>query len=751
MPRTLSEQEFNALRDQVLAKLPAGLKEDEFNRLVGPAMEQAIGIAENSPTPLVGSAMGRALSSLWDKLPNPVDLLKGTAETVAAVTNPGVFASRVIGGQAAQSRAMAEKAAAAQSPFEKVGYGAAAIMPGGAAFAQAGEDIGAQLGQGDYAGAAGSLVGTLAPVVAPAMVPRGVRVPGPLRETTNPAEQQAIALARQRGVPVDAGTLTGSRFVRNVQKRMEGTIGGAAPVAKFQEAKDAALTRVGGELAEGVSERPATAQSAGAAIKASTEDTIRTLDDIAEREYGQLRAMENDPKYQRFVPNEQTAARVRLNEQAEKSLGRSVPADEWRELRRIREEMDAIPYSEGGMAKDTANYNQGTYVRGAAGAPVYDDILQASQGTSQMTRGEVLASLDRALKTGVFTNAARGALDVARQRLTGGGSGRGAMLPETASDSMMGLPVRVVDAKASLKPVYERLKREAELVPLQGDRARALTALDRLMTGPDVVPVSIADAALSDLKAMARGAAMPELRTKGQGLAAEAVKQLEQTVQGAVRDAGPEAVGALTRGRGAVRAKAAAGETLAEIQDEPVRAFKRATARQDVSIEHLKRLEETAPDAIPQVARAWLDEQLTKATEAGKFEHADRIYADWQKLGPETKRKLFGERTPDLDAFFLLAKKLNENPNPSGTANVLAVNATQVLSYLPAKAITKMLYSPRGARLLTQGLRLSLRPATRAAGMAAIQEAARAARIDLALPTAADSREGQTPQSAQRQ
>lgn len=714
----------------------------------GPAVAQPIGSAEHSPAPLRGSAMGRALSGFWDALPNPVDVLRGTAETVAAVTNPGMLAVKAFGPQAAQSRAMLDKARAAPTALEKVGYGAAALVPGGAIAAHAGERIGQQLAQGDYAGSAGTLGGTIVPFLAGGLMPRSVRIPGPLKATTIPAEQRAIALAEQRGVPVDAATRTGLPLVRNIQKRLEGTLGGAAPAAQFQEAKDAALTRVGGALADDVHPHPATPESAGRAVRASTEDTIRSLDDVTETEYGRLRAMEDDPRYQQFVPNDQTAARVRLDQQAETSVGRAVSGDEWRELRRIREEMDAMPYNEGGMAKDSADYNRGTYVRSSAGASVYDDILQASPGTSDLTRGDVIASLDRAMKTGVFTNAARGALDVAARRARTGG--RGAELPVGAGDAMMGLPVRVVDAKQSLRPIYARLKREAELVPVQGDKARALTALDRLLTGPDMVPVSVADAALSDLKAMARGASMPELRSKGQGLAAKAVRELEQSVQDAVNAAGPEVGETLSRGRSAHRAKVGVGETLDAMRDEPVRAYDQAVARRDTGIDHLRRLEEAAPDALPQVGRAWLDEALTKATAAGKFEHADRLYADWQKLGPQTKQKLYGDRTQTLDDFFLLAKKLNQNPNPSGTANVLGLNATQALAYLPAKALSKVLYSSRGARLLTQGMRLSLRPATRAAGMATIQEAARAAGVAL-VPQSAEGPETPTavPRSPQ--
>ena len=61
------------------------------------------------------------------------------------------------------------------------------------------------------------------------------------------------------------------------------------------------------------------------------------------------------------------------------------------------------------------------YTPRAAGAPVYHDILQAAPGTSNMTRGEVQRSIALALRTGRLTNAARGALGVAKKRLSEGG------------------------------------------------------------------------------------------------------------------------------------------------------------------------------------------------------------------------------------------------------------------------------------------------------------------------------------------
>ncbi len=445
------------------------------------------------------------------------------------------------------------------------------------------------LATGQYWKAAGGLTGLATVLAGPeliknARVPSVKVLPAVASRTTNPVEAAAVRFGEQQGIPMDAGTVTGSPAVRNMQKRLEGTIGGAAPTQAFQAAKDAGLTRTGQSLADAVSPTPATAESAGAALRQGTTDTLRTLDRTVDQHYGRLRTIEAQ--------------------------------------------------------------NPGL------------------------------------------------------------------------------MDVDVSAAKAQFKPVYERLKREAELVPLQGGKAKALTALDRLINGPDSAPVTVVDQALSDLKDLAR-ADLPELRTKGQGAAASAVGPLEAQVQAAVQKGGPQAIEALQRGRAAYRQKVAVADVLDALHEEPVKAYGQAVARQDTAIGRLRELQKTAPTAIPTVARAWLDDALSTATQEGKFAHTDKLYAEWQKMGDETKQILYGAKmTKDLDNFFLLAKKLGENPNPSGTANVLGFNTAQALAYLPTKALTKILYSPDAIKLLTQGLKIGGRP-----GGVMVKSAARVAGV----------------------
>jgi hypothetical protein len=288
-----------------------------------------------------------------------------------------------------------------------------------------------------------------------------------------------------------------------------------------------------------------------------------------------------------------------------------------------------------------------------------------------------------------------------------------------AIQAKTGLAVDIAATKAALRPIYDALKREADLVPLMGDKARALTALDRLMQAPDVAPLSVADAALGELKGLAR-VDQTFRRTAGQGVAAEAIKNLEQAVRTTAQQAGPDAFQALMEGRAATVNKFKVIDVLDTLRTEPVGIFNQATWAKDAGIARLREMARVAPQEMAQIGRAWIENALTKATAEGGFSRAQGLLADWQKMGPQTKQLLFHDAAHirDLDSFFRLAKKLGENPNPSGTALTLAKGGELGALFtapgagaaytLSAPIVAKLLLSPKTTQLLLQGLRLPM-------------------------------------------
>jgi len=141
------------------------------------------------------------------------------------------------------------------------------------------------------------------------------------------------------------------------------------------------------------------------------------------------------------------------------------------------------------------------------------------------------------------------------------------------------------------------------------------------------------------------------------------------------------------------------------------------------SITRLREVAKVAPQALPQIGRAWLEDLLGQATKerGGGFHFTESLYNRWAKLGPDTKALLFKnpQHIQDLDNFFLLSKKLGERVNPSGTAMLTAKGAEALslakqvmdpgvglLYTIGAPVVAKLLLSPTTTRFLLQGLRL---------------------------------------------
>jgi hypothetical protein len=478
------------------------------------------------------------------------------------------------------------------------------------------DDAGEQLNQGEIIKGLGATTDVALQTTGPtALVRAGGKLTAGTRGRTpqNPAEASAVQFAQQRDIPLDAGTATGSQFVKNVQKRAGGSWGGANTVETAQRAQGTALARVGNELAEQAN------QGRGAVDAVKAGENVRTA----------------------------------LEGRITKAHGEATTAYE--RLRQL--EAQATPETK------TVGFDPKT------GAKTVEDVR---------------------------------------------------------------LAVNVGAAKDALLPVYRDLLRERELTgQLMGGKARAVKALDTLMTGPEWAPLSAVDAALGDLKALARGAEIPALRTQGQGIAAEAVKALDAQVRARAAQAGPDVLKALEQGRAATRTK----YDLADVMDlvtnvEPRATFNRLTAGKDAGVTKLRELKRVAPEQVPDVARALLEDLLEKPTSEGGFKFADKAQADWQRIGPQTRSLLFKpDQIKALDDFFLLAKKIGENPNPSGTAQVL--NATNLFAGIPMYALAKVLYSPKAVRMLTTGVRMSVNgsPAARTAAAAQIANALREAGV----------------------
>jgi len=273
------------------------------------------------------------------------------------------------------------------------------------------------------------------------------------------------------------------------------------------------------------------------------------------------------------------------------------------------------------------------------------------------------------------------------------------------------LPVDVRGIKTELRPIYRHMTQFWE--PARRNTSAGYQAIKSIIDGPDHVPASIAEAGLAGMKELARDAS-----GRNAGLAKFTVPRLQSAIEDAVRQADPQALAALRQGRAMVAQQYTTKGVLDRLRTEPVQAFGQMTYAKDAGIDLLRKVAKEAPGELPKIGRAYLDNLFSKATAEGGFSRAQSILQEWNNLGPETKKMLYKRPAliENLDKFFLGAKKLAENPNPSGSALIgwIPAQAAWLINepisgsayILGSGALAKLLYSPKGARLLTEGLRI---------------------------------------------
>lgn len=552
---------------------------------------------------------GDAIVGLWNKQPiHPIDMVQGAAQ---AIRDPKGTIGGILDAQGKPLDLAGES-------FKRGDYVAGVTH----AFNYLLPIIGPQIsdaqertrkGEQSMAGLAGESVGIGLQVAMPEALRRApVKVPVTPKVTNpNPAEASAVAFGQRSGIPIDAGTATGSKVVKGTQYVADRSIGGALVAEPARAAQEAALTRTSGQLASRAHPTAVAPYQAGEAIQTALEARVKTYGQQANQAYDALRTIEADPK-------------------------------------------------------NTTNVRMAIDVKDAAG-------------------------------------------NVKKQQVT---------VP-------MQMPVDLKAVKAQLRPLRDRMMRQMPVAQQRADPA--LHAIQNILDSPDYLPVSMVDMDLSAIKALSRTDG--PVRDVSQGLAATAVRTLNAAVDSAVAKGGTAATDALKAGRAATTAKHGVADLVKVLRDEPVQAFQQATWANDSGIDRLNAIAKQAPTAMRQIGRAYLDDLFSKATVEGGFSRGAGLQAQWQKLGPQTKAALFNKAlVKDLDDFFLLAKKIGESPNPSGTGHIVSLGAqgaalvtnplTGVALQLTGAALSKLLHSKTGVRLLTRGLQVPI--GSKAAGASVV-------------------------------
>lgn len=601
-----------------------------------------------------------------------------------------------------------------------------------------------------------------------------------------PQEAAAIEFARQEGIPLDAGTATGSQFVKNLQKKAASSWGGANTAERAQAAQGDALAATAERLAARANNGgPAVgAVEAGEGVRAALEGRVKDFHGQANRAYTQFRNAEA------AAPEEFIEARPITPVASHVTPEQAFP------LRWLAKDLEDFQFQQGGTSLGTRRRAYESFDPVEAAALQHNPRVAGTPVQSMFhamgikgSRAEIATKIERFLsgqskdhRFARLSDALNEAWDgqrfdfdlVADDTLTALGirrrdlkspiglpdfaepgaaaffpdeaipaAPRGAGAPGAGAEAMR-LAIDLKPHKEALRPLYEKLQTEREITgALMGDKGRAAVALEGLLNGPDFAPMSAVEAALGPIKKLARVDDIRELRTPGQGVAARVAGELDTAVRTRAQAAGPNVAQALSEGRTATRMKHMSADVmrwLAPAGGEPVSVFRRLTANKDAGIAKLRELQKHAPDQVPQIARALLEDIFDKPTAEGGFKFADGAAARWGKLGPETKRMLFTEpgHVKALDNFFLLAKRITQNPNPSGTAQVM--NATNLIAGIPMYGLAKLLYTPTGARALTGAMDVSVRPGSpaRAAALAQLARVARDEGVILEFPKVAE-------------
>jgi hypothetical protein len=549
----------------------------------------------------------------------------------------------------------------------------------------------------------------------------------PPTPTAAPTPRQAAVQAGQAaGVPVDPATVSGNAFVRGVQKLAGKSLGGSIVAERAGANVDQAMGRWGGTLADAAREAAVTPEQAGQGVRDMLASKLEAHTALADHAYDQLRALEADPSNRMQIALPKQPVDVMADSQ-----GHVV-----NQLRRMVHELDASGYVKrtwndiSDQPGKRGNAGGGDYevVAGSGGAQVYHDIMDRMSSGSSQTRAEVQAAIEDYLGGGKETAPVKAAIQVAKDRFMGARDVSAPELPPSAmavptrleagrvTAEEMGLPVDLRAAKKVLQPLYTQMTRQMPVTQQQA--SGGLKAIQNILESADTGPLSQIDRDLSAIKAIAR---------KQGGLAKEAVRVLDGAVREAAANGGPRVLQTLEQGRGAVKAGIATQELIDALPggklQEPLAVFRAATANADAGIELLRTVQAETPAAVPQLARAKLQDLLAMGP--------DKAAGEWQKLGGETKRLLFPQKgqVSTLDQFFLLGKLLAENPNRSGSGftvwqgGELVALGSSPLTAIPYSigltALSALLQSPATVEALTRIRHLSLQPSASVAAQTA--------------------------------
>ena len=300
-----------------------------------------------------------------------------------------------------------------------------------------------------------------------------------------------------------------------------------------------------------------------------------------------------------------------------------------------------------------------------------------------------------------------------------------------------------VDVKAAqnqLRALHKQLADSSEKLPTRGDLHQAAVVLDDVMKLDNTVPFMVAETGvLSPLKRVQRGFTKnsPEW-----GVIQEAINAIDDQVMAGAR-AGGQGIEAMIKEARLKTAKM--HEVIDENVNPPSAAGlgRKVMAPGDTGIETTRLVRQYAPDIMPDVGRAAIEEVFAPSLVKDGINKADSLLNRWSALGAQSKKEFFADaikKDPnflsDMDNLILVTSKAAEKANSSNSGGVIAggthfLNLMKlqniplaVIQEIAGGAVSFFSRNPRVVKLLTKGMLIPTNAiAARAANNAAIYKA----------------------------
>lgn len=552
----------------------------------------------------------------------------------------------------------------------------------------------------------------------------------------NPVEQEAVDWAKGEGnIPLSPGTTTGNKFIQAQEALTQNRPFGAFTGATFRRGTESALQQRAGalteqahpeavtpesagrsvstqleqkvskaadELANQAHPAPVTPESVGKAIPAKLQKTIDNLSLERDDAYDKAWQGRDDPQHTQRVPvrtvqGDEVAPGTGIYDQKPVMKSVNMPVDV-RDLKDqaqpIFDEMQWMPMAERSSSKAYTALER--ILKGDDFIPAW----QAEQGLSGLKDAARVTSRSGVRDTGQGVAASliknlQGRIDEAVSR-TGQDAIEGLQKGRATHARVMG----VADLADQLRD--EPVQNFGKLT-WQGDTGVNFLRQIQAQAPEQMAPLS--------------RALLQQTLNKGRG------------ARSAWNALGPETKNILFPDadlRSDIESHLDVADVSRQLADgKPVQNFDRLVGQRDTNIDFLRAVKEQAPEQMPALGRAWLQQQTNRGMREGGFSKTLGLLNDWRELGPETKAILFPDEKlrGSLDNFFKVADMASHAPNPSGTALVQGADTWDPRKLIKGYIGSKLFFTPEGIKLLTDAIKPQS-PGSQALNMAKVKAAA---------------------------